>query len=142
MTDDDLFVAPPEDLVREPRHRVVARLSGPDEAAAAIRAMQDAGISNDEVYVLCGEAGARRLDPTGKHHGLKGRLVRAVETIASEGGRIQEDADHLAAGGVLMSAPARDDHERHVVQQALRANGATRMRYYGAATFEDVGGGE
>jgi hypothetical protein len=137
---DDIFATPPDDLIRQPRHRVVARLPGPDEALTAIDAMVDTGIAKSDVYVLCGPEGIRRIDPSGRHHGLKGRIVRTVETIASADDLFVEAADHLAAGGVLVSAPATDDDERKTVQRVLRENGGTAMRYYGALTSEDVGG--
>lgn len=79
MDREELFVAPPgPDLLIEPKHRLIARLPSVDQAASSVRAMQEAGMSTDQVYTICGEEGIRRLDPAGQHHGLKGRLVRAV----------------------------------------------------------------
>jgi hypothetical protein len=135
----DLFIPKPESLLSEPRHRVVARLAGPDEAAAALGALIDAGIPSDELFVVCGEEGARRLDPTGRYHGVKGRLVRAAQTIFSAGGEIAEDAAHLEAGGGLVIAPAHDPDERKIATEVLRDHGGTGMRYFGTTTWEEIG---
>jgi len=136
---DEMFAPPPGSLKREPRHQVIARLAGPDEAAATVSALIDAGVATDEVFVLCGEGAVQRLDPTGRHHGLKGRLVRAVQTIFGAEPFIAEDAQFLEHGGVIVAAPARDSPERKTVTQILREQGGTKMRYHGDMTWEDVG---
>jgi hypothetical protein len=137
---EELFVPPPgPDLLREPRHRLLARLPGLDKVAPALAALDDVGIQTDEAYVICGDEGIRRLDPTGKHHGLKGRLIRAVQFVTSYGDLIQEDADFLGAGGVIVTIPAEDPDDRERVQEILRAHGAFRMVYFGDATYEELG---
>lgn len=138
MSDDDLFLMPPEDMMHEPHHRVVAGMPGLDEAAAAIGDLVARGVAKDEIYVLCGEEGLRRLDPTGTHHGLKGRIIRAGGLLPTDE-VLEEYAEHLERGGVLVSVPARDDEERNRSQDALRAHGASAMRYYGFWTHTDVG---
>ena len=138
MSDEELFATPPDDLTREPRHRVIASMPGPDEAAAAIADLVAQGVAKDDIYVLFGEEGLRRLDPTGRHHGLKGRILRALDVALSAGSVLQEYGEHLERGRVLVSAPARDEKERKQSQDALRGHGASAMRYYGVATHTDV----
>ena len=138
MPPSDPFVTPSDDLVKEPRHRVVAAMPGVDDAAATVDALVEEGFAVDDVLVLCGEEGVRRLDPTGRHHGLMGRLVRAVDTVASAGDVIKEYAQHIEKGGVVISAPAHDDEQRKLVQRVFREHQASHMRYYGAFTFTDV----
>jgi hypothetical protein len=138
MEADDLFAPPPASLKSEPKHRVVAWLPGPDDAVSTVAALIDAGLPADDVWVLCGDEGARRLDPTGRHHGLKSRLIRATQAAASAGGLIADDAAHLEAGGVIVTAPARDPEERKLAQHILREHGASEMRYFGSLTWEEV----
>ena len=138
LTPEDLFAEPPgPDMFTEPRHRFVARLPDPDEAASALVDLTSAGFRTDEVFLISGDQGIRRMDPSGLHHGLKGRLVRAVDYLAY-GEMIEEDAAHLEAGGVIVSLPARDQNERERAEQVLRARHASRMRYWGDWTFEDI----
>ncbi len=139
MRPEELFVAPPgPDLLIEPKHRLIARLPDVDQAASAIRALKDAGMPTDHVYTICGEEGIRRLDPTGRHHGLKGRLVRAAQFVASYGELIEDDASHLEGGGVILSLPAADPKERQQALEILRAHDASRMRYFADTTYEDL----
>ena len=133
------FTPPPEDLVGTPSHRIVARVPGPDAAVSALEALGSAGIDQSQVFVLCGDDGLRRLDPTGKDHGLRGRILRAAETIFALGDMIADDASFVDQGGLLVSAPARHDKERRIVASVLRDNGGTAMRYFGTTTFEEIG---
>ena len=138
MGTDEWFAPSDDQLAKSPKHRVLARLPGPDEAVAAVDALTKAGIPADEVFVLCGPEGALRLDPSGRHHGLKGRLIRAVQAVTAYGDAIYDDASHLEAGGVVITTPARDPVERDISQSVLRHHGATAMRYFGESTFEEV----
>jgi hypothetical protein len=138
LTPEDLFSEPPgPDLLTEPRHRLVARLADLDEAASALAEMTSAGFRTDEVFVITGDEGVRRLDPAGLHHGLRGRLVRAVDYL-TYGERLEEEAAYLEGGGVILSVPARDQSERKRAEEVLRARHASRMRYWGEWTFEDI----
>jgi hypothetical protein len=42
------------------------------------------------------------------------------------------------SGGVLIIVPARDDDERERAQRVLRQHGASAMRYFGKATWEEL----
>jgi len=137
--DPDFFCAPPEpSLLRTPSHRVVAALPGPDEATACLEELTEAGFPRDDIYAICGEAGLQRLDPSGKHHGLHGRLIRAVENVSSDDS-LFDYAHELAAGAVLISVLAPDDELRSRAAHILREHGGTIMRYFGAATITELG---
>jgi hypothetical protein len=122
----------------EPRHRLMARFPGLDRVAPAFAALHKAGLETDQAYVVSGDEGIRRLDPTGEHHGLKGRLVRAVQFMASYGELIREDAEFLGAGGVIVTIPAEDPADRERIEDVFRAHEASRMVYFGGATYEDL----
>jgi hypothetical protein len=62
---------------------------------------------------------------------------RAVDYLTC-GEMMEEDSAHLEAGGVIISLPARDQNERERAEQVLRVRHASRMRYWGDWTFEDV----
>ncbi len=135
---DDLFAEPPgPDLLTEPRHRLVAWLPDPDNAASAFADLTSAGFQTDEVFAICGDEGIRRIDPAGVHHGLRGRVIRAVENMTL-GPDFEEAAAHLQVGGVIMSVPARDPDERARGENVLRVHRPSRMRYWGYWEHEDV----
>jgi hypothetical protein len=139
-TNEPEFFAPPlPDLLRLRSSRVVGVLPGLDEASESLAELSDAGFAPDEIHAICGEEGVRRLDPSGKHHGLRGRLVRAVENVAAADDTLFEYADDLAAGAVIVSVPALDDDTRTRAAHVLREHGATKMRYFGTATITELG---
>src|SRR5256885_1079911 len=92
---------PPDGLLTAPVDSVVALLDGPDEAHAALEELVGAGFARDRISVLCGPKGAERLDVSGRHHGLRGRIYRLIEWIGDERELLVRSGDHLAAGGLL-----------------------------------------
>jgi hypothetical protein len=139
-TSEPEFFAPPlPDLLRLPSHRVIGVLPSPDEATASVRELSETGFAREEIHAICGEEGVRRLDPSGKHHGLRGLLIRAVENVASQDDTLFDYADDLAAGAVIVSVPALDDETQSRAAHVLRGHGATKMRYFGTATITELG---
>jgi hypothetical protein len=141
MTEPDLdFFAPPAPpLLRTPSHRVIAVVPGPDEAMASLSDLTEAGFPRDDIYVICGEAGVRRIDPSGKHHGLHGRVIRAVENASAADDTLFEYAHDVNGGAILVSVPAVDTELRSRAANILREHGGTRMRYFGTGTITELG---
>ncbi|MDQ1550977.1 MAG: hypothetical protein QOD50_399 [Actinomycetota bacterium] len=137
--DPEFFAPPLPDLLRLPSHRVIGVLPTPDEATASVLQLSEAGFAREEIHAICGEEGVRRLDPSGKHHGLHGLLIRAVENVASADDSLFDYADELAAGAVIVSVPAGDDETQSRAAHVLREHGATKMRYFGTATITELG---
>jgi hypothetical protein len=136
--DPDFYCTAAPSLLRTPSHRVVAALPGPNEATASLEDLTEAGFPREDIYAICGEAGVQRIDPSGKHHGLRGRVIRAVENVSSDDS-LFEYAHDVEAGAVLISVPAPDDQLRSRAAHILREHGGSRMRYYGAATITELG---
>ncbi len=137
--DPDFFAPPPPDLLRLPAKRVIGVLPGPDEATASVLDLTGAGFAQEEIHAICGEEGVRRLDPSGKHHGLRGLLIRAVDNVSAADDTLFEYANDLAAGAVIVSVPVLDDETRSRAAHVLREHGATKMHYFGTATITDLG---
>jgi hypothetical protein len=135
----EFFAPPPPDLLRARWHRVVGVLPGLDEAAASLVDLSEAGFADEEIHAISGEEGVRRLDPTGKHHGLRGRLIRTVENVAADDDILFGYADDLAAGAVLVSVPAPDDETRTRAAHVLHEHGGEKVRYFGPATITELG---
>ena len=132
------FKTPPGDLHPEPWRRVVGALPGPDEAALAIADLEAAGYPGDEIYALCGADGLRRLDPTGRHHGLWGRLVRGTDVVMASADDIAHNADHIARGGVVVTVPAETRHDAGQAALIIKRHGGTHVRYFGSLTVTDL----
>ncbi len=137
--DEELsFPEPPEGLVKPEEDSVVAFLDGPDQVEAAMEQLVEEGFDSDRIYVLCGRKGAQRLDVSGKHHGLRGRVYRLVEWMSDEKGILFRARDHLEGGGLVMSVPA-DEEQKAVAARILGAHGAHGMAHFGRDHWEPLG---
>jgi hypothetical protein len=133
------FPEPPEGLLKAPENSVVAHLDGPDNAQAAIEELTADGFQRDQIYVLCGAKGAERLDVSGRHHGLRGRVYRLIEWMGDEKGLLLRSRDHLAAGGLVMAVPA-DDSRKAAAASILGRHGGHDMVHFGRGHWEPLGG--
>ncbi len=107
--DEGLF-DPDSDSLAFPDDTVVGILDEPDEASAAVDRLISEGIPEERIHVMCCDSGARRLDPSGKRHGIVGRLHRLIQHFGDEEiPHVKRQAAELRAGRFLVAAPAEDD---------------------------------
>lgn len=125
---------PESDSLAFPDDTLVGIVDDPDAAEAAVADLIQTGVPEDEINVLCGDQGARRLDPSGKRHGTLGRLRRIIQTFGDQEKEVvKKQADELRAGNFLISAPA-DDDERDRVAAVLTRHGGRFINHYGKWT--------
>lgn len=130
---------PPAGLLTYPYDRVKALLDKADDAQAAIEELAEAGFDRERIYLLCGPEGARRLDVTGRHHGLRGRVYRFMERFADDvGENLQRSAEHLQAGGLWITVPA-DPEDKVTAAEILARHGGHDMVHYGKGHHERLG---
>ena len=125
-------------LEAEPRHRVIAILPGRDDASAAIADLDAAGFPRQGIGALKGANGLERLDPTGRYHGLWGRIVRTTQVVFAWADEVAHDADHIGRGGVGLSIPAATPDEARRAAEILKRHGAQHVRYFGSLTFTEL----
>lgn len=94
----------------------------------------------EEIYVLGGKEGAGKLDPTGEHHGLRGRLVRLLERFGEETLLLEQHAEHLERGGFSVLVPAGDEQVSTAADVVSRY-GAHDMFHLGEGHWEPIGPG-
>ena len=133
-----MSTSPVEPLGAEPRHRVIAVLPSHGEAVAAIADLEDAGFPRQGIGALCGVDGLERLDPTGRYHGLWGRIVRTTQVVFAWADDVADDSDHIARGGVGLSVPAVTPDEARRASEILRGHGARHVRFFGSLTFTEL----
>ncbi len=131
------FREPPDGLLTAPENRVLALMDAPDDVAAAIEDLADAGVPADEVYVLCGPKGAERLDVTGEQHGLRGRTYRIMEWLGDERDVLLRSGDHLAAGGLVLTVPV-DEAGKARAARILADHGAHDIAHFGKGHWEPL----
>jgi hypothetical protein len=128
---------PESESLSFPVDAVVGILDEPDAASAALDALVDAGVPEERIQVLCGEAGARRLDPSGKRHGLPGRIKRVIQQFADqEVQHLEHHSEALRAGGYLVAVPAEDEEEGERIAGILKDHGGHFINRYGRWTVQ------
>lgn len=125
-------------FIRYPTNRIVGTIDSSEELQAAITSLLDAGIDKDGIEMLCGEAGAQRLDRTGKRHGLIAQLIRIVQYMGEEQMLLQHHEQELRAGHFLVSAPVSDEGSKQQVRELLKSHGGHFIHYYGRLGIEDL----
>lgn len=120
------------DSLAFPRNTVVGIVDDPGAVASVIRQLVESGVPEERIDILCGEAGARRLDPEGERHGLLERLRRLVQHYGDEEiPHVHRQAEELRAGNFVVAVPAQAEEQRDAVAEVLRANGAYFINHYG-----------
>ena len=130
------FPEPPEGFRKYPAGNVIALMTDGDAVSAALDDLSKAGFARDKIYVLAGPAGAERLDVTGQHHGLLGRVYRIAGQLGGHE-ELLRTADHLQAGGLAMRVPATED-DKAVAARILGQHGAVHIVYMGKLTYETL----
>src|ERR687891_2130400 len=103
------FPEPPEEFLKYPAGNLIALMTDGDAVAAALDDLTGAGFPRDEMYVLVGPAGAERLDVTGRHHGLLGRIYRILGRLGDDHEELSRAVGHLRRGGLALRVPASGD---------------------------------
>jgi hypothetical protein len=137
-TTNELLREPPEDLLTYRPNSVMALLDAEEDVKAAIEELRAAGFPKDEIYVLGGHAGAQRLDPSGKAHGLRGRLLRLLERFGEETRLLEQHAAHMERGGFGLVVPAAEDQAARA-SKILHRHGAHDVYHLGKGHWESLG---
>ena len=121
----------------QPTNKVTAIIDRVDEVAAAIRALQQAGFSDQDVEVFVGSEGLSKLDVRGESHGLVGRVIRAVESVAADQHPDKEAETALKQGHAYITvATDGDDAQKATAERILKAHKAHCVRYFGKLAVE------
>jgi len=130
----------PEGFLTHPDgDRVIAVIDDPGQVTAAIEDLVREGFDQEEIFVLCGADGAARLEASGQHHGLLGRLYGFAEHVLGEEPEERERyARELAAGRFLILVPA-DERRKSQAAEVLARHGAHDIEHFGRYHGEPLG---
>lgn len=125
----------PRDVQQYPRNMVVAILA-PAATTATIEALRAAGVAQDHIDVAQGDADAQRIvDET--ESGVLGRLTGFL----APGEEHDQRAEYVAAmrgGDAVIRVVSDDQAQKETIRQALVANGARFINFYGRWTVETL----
>ena len=107
----------------------------------AVETLQREGFQPDDYDVLHGAKDADSLDVTGEAHGLRGRLIRALQAASSNDlDHVRHHARHLRTGGYVIGVEVGEDEDaKRRAANALRAGGGEFLHYYADLYIEALG---
>jgi hypothetical protein len=129
----------PDRLLTDPSKQVTGLMDDPDAVAAALDDLVTAGFPLEQISVLCGELGAQRVDPSSRHHGLRGRLIRFAQQVGEEREIWAQYAEQILSGRFAVVVPVRDHGEARIAAGLTRGHGGHDLVHFGAAHWERLG---
>ena len=115
-----------------PTNQLIGVMADAPHAQAAIEALHEAGFAEERVDVLCGPEGARRLDVSGKAHGVLARLYRFIEGFGDmEHHHLKRYEQELLAGHCMITVAARDHERREQARQIMKTHDGYFVNFYG-----------
>jgi hypothetical protein len=119
------------EFISYPTNRVVGTIDEPWAAQAVVEALLEAGFNMDELDVLYGEEGIRRIDPTGKEQGLLARLQRAAFHWNEEDKYLRQHVEDIRAGHFVIMVLAKEPEKREKVRDILKSHGGHFIKFFG-----------
>ena len=109
VTDEDALNQPVpfDQVVAAARKRLFAVFDNPERGLAAIAELPSRDlIPGEQIWLLHCEEGLRRLDPSGRNHGLYGRYVRITQlTMSDDNLYVDALARALSNGALVIALP-------------------------------------
>lgn len=118
-----------------PVYNVVGLLTEKSQIPAISTELRSAGVDVAAVEILCGEQGARILDEDGRYHGLRARVVRALQRFGYDGTTLAIYDEALRDGDLLLRVPVRPA-DRQRIAALLQRHQVHNLGYFGPGTFE------
>jgi hypothetical protein len=120
-------------------NRLTALFEAVEQAQRAAQALGEAGFPSDEIDLFVGEEGANVLDLAEKHHGVVGRLVRALEYLVTDDALVHQRLDAALREGDAFLAVKATTEGKKLAARLLRAAGAHDVYFWGVWTTEQLG---
>src|SRR5689334_2349426 len=111
------------EFIAYPTNRVAGTVDDPGATRAVVKSLIEAGFAADEVDILYGEEGLRRLDPTGEEHGVLARVLRAAFQWNEEDKYLRQHVEDIRAGHFVVMVLAKEPEKREKVREILKSHG-------------------
>ncbi|QOV91182.1 hypothetical protein [Humisphaera borealis] len=122
-----------------PTNKVIGVFANWEQAQAAIARLTADGFTREQIGVLAGSKGARRLDASGEAHGILAQLSRFFSNFADlDAKHVARHEQELEAGHVLVAADGEDEARRERARQVLKDEGGYFINYYGKWFVENL----
>jgi hypothetical protein len=122
-----------------PEGDIVAVIDDCAEADRAVQALEAAGISDHDIFLIEGRRAVEIMQDYRQHQHVLGRIGRAISELMSDSSRFSREYLDEARKNhhlLVMHAPSAEVVDR--VRSVLRAHRAHHVRYYGSLAIEDL----
>jgi diadenosine tetraphosphate (Ap4A) HIT family hydrolase len=122
-------------------NRVTGLLDSEAEVKATVRALEDAGVSTEDIDIFTGPPGAKCLDLSGREHGKAFWLLRTLEAAVGHEGETNHRIDaalHNGATLLCVKVQPRKAEDKARAVKVLKALHAHEIHYWGTWGCEDV----
>jgi len=128
------------DFIAYPTNKVVGFIDDPGDAQAALSDLRAAGFAADEIEVLTGEEGARRIDVDGGEHGALAHIVRSILKALGdyEIPHAERHEQELLAGHFAIGVTAKQEERQKKVRGILKSHNGHFINFYGTWTMENL----
>jgi diadenosine tetraphosphate (Ap4A) HIT family hydrolase len=122
-------------------NRVTGLVDTEQDAMSMVRALEEGGVSSDDIDVFVGEQGARCLDLSGREHGRLVRWMRRLEAAMGDerepNRRIDEELRN-GGGLVCVKVNKRNADEKPRAFRILEELHGHEIHFWGPWGFEDA----
>ena len=128
------------DFIPYPTNRVVGTVTNAGQAREAIGALLQAGFQQQDIDLLQGEEGLRRLDETGAEHGFLAQFQRTVIRTfdLDEFKHLSHHVEDIRAGRCVLMVLTKRQAQRGVAAEILHQHGAAFVGFYGRWAWADL----
>jgi hypothetical protein len=119
------------EFISYPTNRVVGTIDDPGTAQTVVEALHEAGFNMNEIDILYGEEGMRRLDPTGEEQGLLARVQRVAFHWHEEDKYLRQHVEDIKAGHFVIMTLAKEPEKREKVRDILKSHGGRFIKFFG-----------
>ena len=126
-------------FVLGPKLRVTGIFDDGKALGAALNALAAAQFGKEKIQVFMGELGEKRIDFSGKEHGLYGKLLRTLQNFGDDSTALEEAQTALHAGKLLIGVLTDgSEAQKHAIYAILKTHQAHGMHYWDNGTIESL----
>lgn len=128
------------DFIAYPMNKVVGFIDDLGGVKAALGDLRAAGFKAEDIQVLTGEEGARRIDVNGDEHGEFAHIVRSIQKTLGdyEIPHAKRHQQELLAGHFGIGVTAKDGEDRNKVRDILKSHKGHFVNFYGRWVMEPL----
>ncbi len=127
-----------DEFIAYPSGYIFAVIENPADSEELEDELVESGFDRDDILCLTGEEGARRIDASGREHGLFARLVRFLEYTDDSRLHAEEYERQARAGHLVVGVHAPNTETRERARALLKGRGGRFINYYSRGGFTET----